>query len=72
MREGEREGEEEEEVEQVSGGTGLASELFIARVLRVERVPPSEDPEQDRTGLYRFPLLYHRRRYTTVRDHTMS
>ncbi|KAH0836442.1 hypothetical protein J3R83DRAFT_8047 [Lanmaoa asiatica] len=53
----------EDEVQQVSGGTGLASELFIASVVRVERVPPLED---DSTGLHSLPLLYHRRRYTTV------
>lgn len=55
-----------------SGGTALASELFIARVLRVERVPFLEDDQQDRTGLHTLPLLYHRRRYTTVGDDMKS
>ncbi|GJE93235.1 flavin reductase [Phanerochaete sordida] len=38
-------------------GEGVASELFIARVTRVERVP--EDTTQS-------PLLYHRRSYATT------
>ena len=63
--EGEGQGGGEGQVSQASAGTGLASELFIARVLRVERVPLPEDDERD-AGLYRLPLLYHRRRYTTV------
>lgn len=61
----------ESDVPQASAGTGLASELFIARVLRVERVPLPGDSERD-SELYKLPLLYHRRRYTTVgnRSHT--
>lgn len=65
------EGEEGEgepaEVPQASAGTGLPSELFIARVLRVERVPLVEEDGQD-AELYKLPLLYHRRRYTTVQS----
>ncbi|KAG9309454.1 hypothetical protein JVU11DRAFT_10423 [Chiua virens] len=57
---------EEGEVQQASGGAGLASELFIARVLHVERVPLVEGDERDGTELPKLPLLYHRRRYTTV------
>jgi flavin reductase (DIM6/NTAB) family NADH-FMN oxidoreductase RutF len=63
--EGEGQGGGEGQVSQASAGTGLASELFIARVLRVEHVPLPEDDEHD-AGLYKLPLLYHRRRYTTV------
>lgn len=40
-------------------GEGVASELFIARVTRVEKV--SEDPSKS-------PLLYHRRAYATTID----
>jgi len=71
--EGEREGGGggEEEVLQASAGAGLASELFIARVLRVERVPLPEGDERD-AALYKLPLLYHRRRYTTVEDQDHS
>jgi len=62
-------GMEERGVQHASGGMGLASELYIARVLRAERVPELED---DEAGLHKLPLLYHRRGYTTVRDHTPS
>ncbi|KIJ05597.1 hypothetical protein PAXINDRAFT_93251, partial [Paxillus involutus ATCC 200175] len=55
------------EVQELAGGGGLASELFIARVLRVERVPPPEGDGSD-DGLRTLPLLYHRRRYATVCD----
>ncbi|KAI9573835.1 flavin reductase like domain-containing protein [Boletus coccyginus] len=65
--EGEREGGGVEEVLQASAGARLASELFIARVLRVDRVPLPEGDERD-AALYELPLLYHRRRYTTVED----
>ncbi|KAG2142861.1 flavin reductase like domain-containing protein [Suillus bovinus] len=55
----------EAEVQQAEGGSGLASELFIARVLRVENVQELEGQfENDR--LRTLPLLYHRRAYTTV------
>ena len=64
--------EEGGEVQQVAGGIGLASELFIARVLRVERVPLSEDEERGASELHSLPLLYHRRRYTTVGDRSKS
>jgi flavin reductase (DIM6/NTAB) family NADH-FMN oxidoreductase RutF len=53
------------EVQQVEGGSGLASELFIARVLRVEDVQEPEDQLQNVT-LRTLPLLYHKRSYTTV------
>ncbi|KAG6374751.1 hypothetical protein JVT61DRAFT_4127 [Boletus reticuloceps] len=63
--------EEEGDVPQASAGSGLASELFIARVLRVERVPvPVAKHDEGDAGLYGLPLLYHRRRYTTVEDDT--
>jgi flavin reductase (DIM6/NTAB) family NADH-FMN oxidoreductase RutF len=42
---------------------GMASELFIARVIRVERVRPI--PQADE--LHCLPLLYHRRVYATSR-----
>ncbi|KAF8449358.1 flavin reductase like domain-containing protein [Boletus edulis BED1] len=59
------------DVPQASAGSGLASELFIARVLRVERVPvPVTKHDEGDAELYRLPLLYHRRRYTTVEDDT--
>ena len=71
--EGEGAGEGEGEVPQASAETGLASELFIARVLRVERVPLPENVDDERdAGLHGLPLLYHRRRYTTVGDHAKS
>ncbi|KAF9244112.1 hypothetical protein BU15DRAFT_71682 [Melanogaster broomeanus] len=54
------------EVQHVEGGRGLASELFIARVLRVEQVPPGDDGNDDRLGT--LPLLYHRRQYATACD----
>lgn len=65
-------GDGDGEVQPVSGGVGLPSELFIARVLRVEPVPLLEDDERNSSGLQKLPLLYHRRRYTTVGDHTES
>ncbi|KAH7885785.1 flavin reductase like domain-containing protein [Phlebopus sp. FC_14] len=51
------------------GDCGPASELFIARVLRVESIPAldsqaNEGGDESRT----LPLLYHRRQYATVRD----
>ncbi|KAG0696423.1 flavin reductase like domain-containing protein [Suillus ampliporus] len=55
----------EAEVQQVEGGGGLASELFIARVLRVEDIQEPEgqlENEEFRT----LPLLYHQQKYTTV------
>lgn len=55
----------EAEVQQVEGGSGLASELFIARVLRVEDVQEPEGQFEDNT-LWTLPLLYHQRAYTTV------
>jgi flavin reductase (DIM6/NTAB) family NADH-FMN oxidoreductase RutF len=42
---------------------GMASELFIARVIRVEEARPI--PQVD--GLHCLPLLYHRRVYATSR-----
>ncbi|KAF9219737.1 hypothetical protein BS17DRAFT_788692 [Gyrodon lividus] len=55
------------EVQQVTGDGGLASELFIARVLRVERVPPAAS-DGNGEELRTLPLLYHRRQYATVCD----
>ncbi|KIK93691.1 hypothetical protein PAXRUDRAFT_828703 [Paxillus rubicundulus Ve08.2h10] len=55
------------EAQELAGGGGLASELFIARVLRIERVPPPESDGND-DGLRTLPLLYHRRQYATVCD----
>ncbi|KAG1860273.1 flavin reductase like domain-containing protein [Suillus subalutaceus] len=55
----------ETEVQQIEGDSGLASELFIARVLRVEDVQEPEGQfENDR--LRTLPLLYHQRTYATV------
>jgi flavin reductase (DIM6/NTAB) family NADH-FMN oxidoreductase RutF len=48
-------------------GEGLVSELFIARVLRVEKMEKKEGDEDD---LRTLPLLYHRRSYTTT-DHNI-
>ncbi|OAX37793.1 hypothetical protein K503DRAFT_866613 [Rhizopogon vinicolor AM-OR11-026] len=55
----------EAEVEQVEGVSGLASELFIARVLRVEDVQEPEG-QLENDELRTLPLLYHQRQYTTV------
>jgi flavin reductase (DIM6/NTAB) family NADH-FMN oxidoreductase RutF len=46
-------------------GEDVTSELFIARVERVERRPANDaaDDDADPTAL---PLLYHRRKYTTT------
>ena len=55
----------ETEVEQIEGVSGLASELFIARVLRVEDVPELEG-QLENDELRTLPLLYHQREYTTV------
>jgi hypothetical protein len=55
----------EAEVEQVEGVSGLASELFIARVLRVEDVQETEGQLED-DQLRTLPLLYHQRKYATV------
>jgi len=43
-------------------GNGVASELFLARVVRVERLPHLGDDDLPRT----LPLLYHRRGYATI------
>lgn len=42
-------------------GEGVASELFIARVIRVESISKGSD-------LRTLPLLYHHRAYSTTRD----
>jgi flavin reductase (DIM6/NTAB) family NADH-FMN oxidoreductase RutF len=55
----------EADVEQVEGLSGLASELFIARVLRVEDVQETEGQLED-DQLRTLPLLYHQRKYATV------
>jgi len=44
-------------------GSGVTSELFLARVVRVESLPVIGD-DDFRT----LPLLYHRRGYTTTSD----
>ncbi|TFK51988.1 hypothetical protein OE88DRAFT_1609896, partial [Heliocybe sulcata] len=45
-------------------GDGVASELFVARVIRVESIL---DPASDES-LQTLPLLYHRRSYATTTD----
>ena len=47
-------------------GDGVASELFIARVIRVEEVPSAEGIADDASRA--LPLLYHRRTYATAGD----
>ena len=47
-------------------GDGVASELFIARVIRVEEVPSAEGIAGDASRA--LPLLYHRRTYATAGD----
>ncbi|THH13691.1 hypothetical protein EW146_g6557 [Bondarzewia mesenterica] len=59
----------EGEVEETYGD-GVASELFIARVMRVEEVFSAEGAEDD--ALRMLPLLYHRKAYTTARDIPLS
>jgi len=44
-------------------GNGVTSELFLARVIRVETLPFIGDDD-----LRTLPLLYHRRGYTTTSD----
>jgi flavin reductase (DIM6/NTAB) family NADH-FMN oxidoreductase RutF len=44
-------------------GNGVASELFLARVVRVESLPFTGDDH-----LRKLPLLYHRRGYATTTD----
>lgn len=51
---------------QVEGYGGFTSELFIARVSRVERVPWVEEQTGENDRLRTLPLLYHRRKYATV------
>jgi len=46
-------------------GDGVASELFIAEVVRVEDVKAAEESE---STLRTLPLLYHRRAYATAHD----
>ncbi|KAI0321591.1 flavin reductase like domain-containing protein [Amylostereum chailletii] len=48
-------------------GDGVASELFIAKVVRVEDVPV-ETKEDD--PMRTLPLLYHRRGYGTIAPHS--
>lgn len=60
-------GDKEKSVDHVWEGDGVASELFIARVIRVER---TKDP-QCWDALQGNPLLYHERKYcTTAALHT--
>lgn len=58
--------EEGRREEEPWSGDGVASELFIARVLRVEDVPPDRDSLDG--GPQALPLLYHRQGYTTITD----
>lgn len=46
-------------------GDGTASELFLAKVIRVESIPPAEGISED---LHTLPLLYHQRTYRTTCD----
>jgi len=48
-------------------GEGVASELFIAQVTRVEEVPKPREGEDGHDGLSAAPLLYYRRAYATTR-----
>lgn len=48
-------------------GDGVASELFIAQVTRVEEVPRLESGEVGEEGLTKSPLLYYQRTYATTR-----
>lgn len=56
-------GEGEKKGGKVWAGPGVASELFIARVVRVEEVPTDGVNNPLRT----LPLIYHRQGYGTVR-----
>ncbi|KAI9573824.1 flavin reductase like domain-containing protein [Boletus coccyginus] len=60
-----------EEVLQASAGAGLASKLFITRVLHVKCVPLPEGKERD-AALCKLLLLYHQCRYMTVEDQDHS
>jgi len=60
--EGLRMGEGDRQLSTVWEGDGVASELFIARVTRVEVVPKPQSEDDPRT----LPLLYHRRAYATT------
>lgn len=57
-----REGESDED--NVWSGEGVASELFVARVTRVEMISNMAEDATLRT----LPLLYHHRAYSTTRD----
>lgn len=57
-----KEGDQKERKEW--NGSGVASELFIARVMRVEKVPTDDVNNPLRT----LPLIYHRQGYGTVRS----
>lgn len=52
---------------ETTGKGDVSSELFIARVMRVEDIPLDVDHE-----LRPSPLLYHRRRYATTQDFDLS
>lgn len=56
-----RSGEATLGVQESLEGTGPASELFLARVVRVESLPEEDDTRT-------LPLLYHRRTYATCHD----
>jgi len=58
----------EVDIRQEEGYGGSASELFIARVLRVEHVPRIEGDDGNDERLWTLPLLYHRRKYATASD----
>jgi flavin reductase (DIM6/NTAB) family NADH-FMN oxidoreductase RutF len=50
---------EERRVQEPWKGEGVASELYLARVVRVERTTPE-------AGASKLPLIYHHRAYTTI------
>lgn len=56
----------DEAAEGAEMGDGVVSELFLARVIRVEDVPPSVAAGDETDKL---PLLYHRRGYGTIQSH---
>lgn len=67
----EKQGESDRAAGLEDGAGEVSSELFIARVMRVEDVPMTEVKEMEAgeyAALRTLPLLYHRRRYATARD----
>ncbi|EIM86551.1 uncharacterized protein STEHIDRAFT_97207 [Stereum hirsutum FP-91666 SS1] len=67
----EKQGEAERATELEVGAGEVSSELFIARVMRVEDVPLTEAKANEAIrddALRTLPLLYHRRRYASTQD----